>query len=120
ERVDYGKTGYPYLGTVYLTGIQIGDRYKTDPGVKPSIVEVAHVGKDQDGGSLITVDNEKITIEFIKQDGTRLYPYEIQKKSKLINKTTIESSVTATKTNDTISINYSLAIPGLVKKINVY
>ncbi|MFA7434772.1 MAG: metallophosphoesterase [Bacilli bacterium] len=112
---------YPYLGTVYLTGIQIGDRYKTEPGTKPSIVEVAHVGAGQDGGSLITVNQDKITIEFIKHDGTRLYPYEILNKSKVINKQSIESSVEVSKTNDTINIDYSQnTLVGSVKKVNVY
>lgn len=109
------------LGTYYITGIQIGDRYKEEPGTKQRQVEVAHLGADQDGGNLITVGKDKITVEFVKHDGTRLYPFVIHSKSALINKTEIESKlkVFKDKQNEEININFDIPSPGLIKKIEV-
>ena len=110
------------LGTTYITGIQIGDRYKATAGTKPAIVDIHHAGAGQDGGSLITVTHDKILIEFIKMDGTRLYPYEIHSKSAQIDKQGIESSFTVEKNleENTAVISYDYAVPGHLKNIMVY
>lgn len=110
------------LGTYYITGIQIGDRYQTDPGTKPALVEFALYGNNQDGGNLITVSKDKIKVEFVKHDGTRLYPFEIYSKSELINKSNIENSINFSKdfNNDSVTVNFDIPSPGLIKKVELY
>lgn len=119
---DSQKVTEPGMGTTYLTGIQIGDRYKDLPGNKMPEIEIAHLGKDEDGGSLITVGKDKIEMSFVKANGTQLYNYVIHSKSKLINKSTIDSSVKAELNNTDKSkatITYNRMGAGLVKKIKV-
>lgn len=110
------------LGTYYMTGIQIGDRYQQDPGTKPTLVEYALYGNNQDGGNLITVSKDKISVEFVKHDGTRLYPFIIYSKSELINKSNIENSINTSKdlNNNTITVNFDIPSPGLIKKVELF
>jgi len=109
------------LGTYYITGIQIGDRYATDPGTKQPQVEVALLGANQDGGNLITVGKDKITVEFVKHDGTIYDQFEIFSKSNLINQSEIEKNINVSKDkeNEAIVINYDIPSPGLIKKVEV-
>lgn len=125
QKVTESNSNYPHQGTVYITGIQIGDRFKADPFTKPAIVDFAHSGANQDGGNLITIDEDKISIKFIRSDGTVLDTYEIQNKSKIINNDTTKSLFNGIKQDDTIFINYhfengSTLVPGSIKKLNIY
>ncbi|MDY0064684.1 MAG: metallophosphoesterase family protein [Bacilli bacterium] len=78
-------------GTVYFTGIQLGDRYVGDEGTPMSAVAKAMVGKI-DGGNVFTVDQEKITMQFVNSAGEILDSATIYPKDSFVEKAGFEYS----------------------------
>lgn len=107
----------PSKGTVYNTGMQIGDRHKTEAGTKMPQVEHAHI--NEDGANLITVTKDKISIEFVKTNGDRLYQMDILNKSSFIVKHDLEKSIKGTKQGENALVEFDFPAPGLIKEINV-
>ena len=80
-------------GTVYITGIQIGDRYQSDNTPAMPEVDFSRLGKDADGGSIITVGDDYINMRFIDMNGNKVDSARIYSKSSSINREEFEGSV---------------------------
>ena len=110
-----------HLGTVYVTGIQLGDRYVTDVGTPMSDVEKAIVGK-VDGGSLIKVYSNYIEMSFINTAGETLDWYRIEAKDKFLNKEELIQGIELSRSSKNPEIATLSVAPetiGFVEKIIV-
>jgi len=120
--LDTEITTVPGEGTVYMTGIQIGDRYQPDPGTP--MVEVAYAanGAGKDGSTLFTVSKDKIELQFISLDDSLQDTAEIISKSSTINKTTFENSLELNSVSNDFSkatLSFDDIGAGRVNKIKV-
>lgn len=115
---DATKNG---LGTIYITGTQLGDRYVTEPGTPMSAVEVVKLGKI-DGGNLIKVYDDHIDIRFFNTAGDTLDHHTITAKETLVNKESHVNELKFTRTNSKPE-EVQLVIPatslGVVDKVEV-
>lgn len=81
------------LGTTYVSGIQIGDRYINDPGTPMGPVEKAIVGNIA-GGNIIKVYSDYMELTFINSNGDVLDTAKIYSKTKNYDAESLVSSVT--------------------------
>ncbi len=115
---DASKNG---LGTIYITGTQLGDRYVSEPGTPMSAVEVAKIGKI-DGGSLINVYEDHLDIKFFNTAGDILDTHTIVSKESNINKTQQSNDIKLTRASNKpqeAQLSLPPTIIGVVDKIEV-